>query len=140
MSSPARNFPDPIPQETLAEAGVWLAKLHGDSRGKKLEDGFHEWLRASPVNARAFEMTTDVWQEAGNLRRIVPLAAAPRPRFTLRVGMAIGVLIAAVVALGAWFLLPGGTATNVGEQRTLNLEDGTHVRSEEHTSELQSLV
>ena len=37
-----------VPPEHLAEAGVWIARLHGDRRDLQLEAGFREWLRADP--------------------------------------------------------------------------------------------
>jgi len=122
---------DLIPPERLAEAGVWIARLHGDERGPNLEAGVRQWLEASPLNAQAFELATEVWDESQNLRRVVPLAVdvpvAPRrgPRFYLAVGAAVVavVLIAALVG----YQFPAGVATGVGEQRMLTLSDGTRV-------------
>jgi transmembrane sensor len=117
-----------IPQDSLAEAGVWLARLKGPSRDKKLEAGFREWLHASPMNARAFEATTDVWQEAAGLRRIVPMVPIRGPWFLFsRSAVATAVAFVAVVAVAIGFLLPRGITTAIGEQRTVRLEDGTHV-------------
>ena len=72
MNSRTAKTKDPVPSEHLAEAGVWIARLHGDERGAALEAGFRQWLHANTLNARAFELATEVWEEAENLRRIVP--------------------------------------------------------------------
>lgn len=44
-----------------AEAAVWVARLHGSSRSRELEDGWRRWLEASPDNVRAFELATEAW-------------------------------------------------------------------------------
>src|SRR5688500_4725512 len=64
----------PIPPDRLAEAGVWIARLHGDDRNEAMEVGFREWLKAHPMNERAFELSTDVWEDSLNLRRVIPFA------------------------------------------------------------------
>lgn len=119
----------PVPPERLAEAGVWVARLHGDERGQEMEAGFRQWLRADPLNARAFELTTDVWNDAENLKRVIPFASAapakPAARhFTVSIAAAAAVLLLAGYFL---YLRPGTVATNIGEQRLLVLEDGTRV-------------
>lgn len=128
MKTAASTPEELIPPENLAEAGVWIARLHGADRGPELEAGFRQWLQASPMHARAFEAATDVWQEAGNLRRLIPLAPAPRS-FQRRLCVALAAAaFAVVIVVGALFLLQSrSVGTGVGEQRTLNLEDGTHI-------------
>ncbi len=39
---------EPVSPERLAEASVWIAKLHGDARGRAIEDGLRRWLQAHP--------------------------------------------------------------------------------------------
>lgn len=124
ISSEAKE--DPIPPERLAEAGVWIARLHGDDRDRDLEDAVRQWLQASPSNARAFELATEVWDDAANLRRLVPLDPMRRTRFpvALAATIAMGVTVLTMLAL---YLYPDGVTTAVGEQRMLTLDDGTRV-------------
>ena len=130
----------PIPPERLAEASVWIARLHGDARGRAVENGFRRWLQEDSVNARAFELATDVWNEAANLRQIVPpVAIARRPapgrqrgRSPLRFRIASAVIAAAasvLIAVGIALHLRADDdiGTGVGEQRQLTLEDGTRI-------------
>jgi transmembrane sensor len=121
----------PVSPARLAEASVWIAKMHGDSRGRAIEQGLRRWLREDPENARAFELATEVWDEAENLRRFVvfrPSAAAkPRRRSSgpLIAAAAFGMLLIAVGIV--WSQYAGMIATGVGEQRQLVLQDGTRV-------------
>lgn len=118
-----------IPPERLAEAGVWIARLHGDDRDRDLEDAVRHWLQASPLNARAFELATEVWDDAASLRRLVPLSAetrARRIRTPIALAAAAAMMLAVAVML-ALYLYPDEVRTGVGEQRMLTLKDGTRV-------------
>jgi transmembrane sensor len=133
MSTRELNNETPIPADRLAEAGVWIARLHGDDRDPALEAGFRQWLKAHPLNARAFELTTEVWEDSQNLRRVVPFAhqvapAAAQRRTRLSSSMIVAVAAAAiVVVISALLYFPRGVVTGVGEQRQLVLADGTRV-------------
>jgi transmembrane sensor len=122
-----------IPPERLAEAGVWIARLHGDERDRDLEKGFRQWLRADAMNAKAFEIATEVWELAPNLRRIVPFASdAPATR-QVRFSFALPALAAAVSAMllmviaAVLYLHSSSITTGVGEQRSVTLNDGTRI-------------
>ena len=39
MTSSADTQRKPVAPQCLAEAGVWIARLHGDSRGRAMENG-----------------------------------------------------------------------------------------------------
>ena len=129
MNQPPETVDGPISSERLAEAGVWVARLHGDEP-KAAMTGVRQWLKAHPMNARALELCTDVWEESYNLRRITPFAsegASPskgRRRLTIAVVAAAIVLAIAGVAL---FGTRSGVSTGVGEQRLLTLKDGSRV-------------
>lgn len=129
MSTAEATSTGEVPHQHLAEAGVWIARLHGESRSAQMEAGFREWLHASPMNARAFEVATETWIEAGNLRRLIPLAHGPRWQAARKPALVLSAIAAVIVGIGVTFLLlpPRGISTGVGEQRTLNLEDGTHI-------------
>ena len=36
-----------IPHERIAEAGVWIARLHADERSPGIETGFRRWPQAN---------------------------------------------------------------------------------------------
>jgi len=121
----------PVPPERLAEASVWIAKLHGEARGRAIEDGLRRWLQAHPENARAFELATEVWEESEKLRGVVPFRPLRhiehRPR-TAGVLLAAFACMLAFAAVGIiWFQYVGVVATAIGEQRQLVLDDGTRV-------------
>lgn len=120
----------PVPPERLAEAGVWIAKLHGDGRGRAIENGLRRWLQEDPENARAFELATEVWEDAEQLRRFVPFPpiqrVESRPRWQFVTAAAAMAIVVALVGV-IWFQNLGVISTKVGEQRQLVLEDGTRV-------------
>lgn len=117
----------PIPADRLAEAGVWVARLHGDRRDSQTEAGFRQWLSAHPLNRQAFELATEVWEDARELRRVVPFAyEAPRkPRPRMLVPALLAATLAAAAIAAHWW--PRDIQTGVGEQRLLTLEDGSRI-------------
>jgi transmembrane sensor len=130
MSSTEASSIQPISPERLAEASVWIAKLHGGVRGREIEHGLRRWLHANPENARAFELATEVWEESQQLRSVVPFRplhhVEHRPRWG-GMAAAFACVLAMVIAGIVWFQNVGVVATAVGEQRQLVLEDGTRV-------------
>jgi transmembrane sensor len=118
-----------IPPERLAEAGVWVARLHSDDCDGAMRTGFKQWLNAHPLNAAAFELTTEVWEEAHALRQVMPLASERSPSTTRRF-LVTGFAVAAamiLVAVTLVFFRQSDVTTSIGEQRSLALEDGTRV-------------
>nr|WP_298723583.1 FecR domain-containing protein [uncultured Steroidobacter sp.] len=119
-----------VPPERLAEASVWIAKLHGEARDRAIEDGLRCWLQAHPENARAFELATEVWDESEKLRTVVPFRPWHRvePRRHRGAWIAAFATVLALCIVGIiWFQYAGVVATAVGEQRQLVLQDGTRV-------------
>jgi transmembrane sensor len=119
-----------IPPERIAEAGVWVARLHSGEPDKIAMAGVKRWLKAHPMNVRALELCTEVWEEAANLRRITPFesqaVATPRKhRFLVLTATAAALLLVTGVLL--WLAPAPDIATEVGEQRLVTLKDGTHV-------------
>lgn len=131
MSSPQTTNKNPVAPERLAEAGVWISRLHGGNRTRAHENGLKRWLREDPENARAFEMTTEVWEDAANLRRFLPLhpKLSQRPRSSMAPIFGAAAMATMLMFLGAvlYFQNLGVTTTGIGEQRQLVLEDGTRV-------------
>jgi transmembrane sensor len=131
MSSPQTTNKNPVAPERLAEAGVWIARLHGGNRTRAIELGLKRWLREDPENTRAFEIATEVWDDAENLRQFVALRPkwSRRPRSSMAPIFAAAAMASVLLLLGAvlWFQNLGVITTGVGEQRQLVLEDGTRV-------------
>lgn len=118
-----------IPAERLAEAGVWVTRLHSGERDEAAIAGVKEWLNAHPLNAQALELCTQVLEESENLRRVTTFVdVGPTRRRRGRLVMAAVAAAVVTLALIGFFLSPRtGFSTGVGEQRLLNLKDGTHV-------------
>jgi transmembrane sensor len=117
--------------EARAEAAVWLARLHADTRSAADDRAFQDWLRASHHNEAAFEALTLVWDAAGGLGGM-PGVSVPR-RGPARLGRrsvlaGIGALVAAGAGMGVWQSAYAGVyKTDVGEQKHVQLSDGTLV-------------
>jgi transmembrane sensor len=129
MSASATSREDSVPPERLAEAGVWIARLHSGEPNKATAAAVKQWLKAHPMNERALELCTEMWEESENLRRVIPFEAEedpPSPRRHLRVAMAVATLLL-TIGVAFWFARPAVVATDVGEQRLLTLKDGTRV-------------
>ncbi|HEY6923722.1 MAG TPA: FecR domain-containing protein [Steroidobacteraceae bacterium] len=115
-----------------AEAAAWIALLHSPERNAEIEAGLKRWIEASPLHAAAWEAASDIWNETSNLPRRIPSpqTAAHRPArapyFRPALAMAV-VLCLACGGFAAKYFLHPRVNTVVGEQRTLNLEDGTRV-------------
>lgn len=129
MSPSESTTSEPVPPARLAEASVWIARLHGDARGRALENGLRRWLLEDPDNARAFELATEVWEDAANLRRFIPLQHSARKQTrTWRPMLAAAACAMLLVIVGVvWLQYQGVISTGVGEQRQLVLDDGTRV-------------
>ena len=118
-------------RKMVAEAAAWITRLHGSSRSAEVEAGFREWLAADAGHAAAFEGMTEIWDTmpavpAGQLPRVVVLPRSPVSRPWVRAAAAIA--LCAVIAC-AFVYLPRGLsyATETGEQRIVNLDDGSRV-------------
>jgi len=131
----------PVSPEIAAEAAVWIARLHGPGRGRRMEQEFRAWQAASPAHREAFERCTDVWQDvpriglatayraAASGQAAAAPAAADRRAAAWRwitASAVAGTLAVATVLVLHW---RGENAygTNVGEQRLVVLQDGSRV-------------
>jgi transmembrane sensor len=111
----------------VAEAAAWLAILHGPNRTADVEKSFSKWLKASAHHSRAFEEATQIWEDSARMPRPTRLIS-PRARTSVAhaaLALAAGVVLAIGCVL-AYFRY-SGVSTEIGEQRTLALEDGSRI-------------
>ena len=123
-------MPDPLPQQTKAEAAAWLARLRADDRTEADERAFQSWLAADARHTAAFETINAVWDAAGGLARDVRRRKAVRGAMTRRraVLAGVGTFIAASAGFSVWESAYAGVyETDVGEQKHVALDDGTQV-------------
>lgn len=115
-----------------AEAATWLSRLQSPARTPRVEEGFQRWLAADAAHAHAFELLTERLEVAQRLRtRSMPRrwhssVQRHRPSFGMA---ALGVAATlAVVTIGSLvYNRSAGVSTEVGEQRTLALTDGSRI-------------
>jgi transmembrane sensor len=113
-----------------AEAAAWISVLHSCERDAEIEAGLRRWISADPLHAQVWEVASDIWNETSSLpRRIPPSRAIPSRsrRVYLRPALALATLFLVVAAGLTLHQLHSSVSTTVGEQRVLNLEDGTRV-------------
>lgn len=122
------------------EAAAWHARLGAHSVSTSTLDEFFAW-RSRPGNADAYSRVQRIWDGTAQLADDPQIEAAfqdalgrtaranPTRRPRLLLGFA-AVGAAAVVALGAWSWLQARStfATVTGEQRVVQLADGSSVR------------
>jgi transmembrane sensor len=118
-----------IPAEYLAEAGVWVTRLHSGERDETALAGVKKWLESDPMNARALELCTEVWEASEGLKRVTTFVTpVPARRRRGRVAVLAAAVVLGIAALGSALVLRHPeVSTGVGEQRLLNLADGTRV-------------
>ncbi len=118
------------PRHIRARAALWVTELHGPERDGDLEARVKRWIAEDPRHSAAFELATEAWQKSGNLPAHLPPRTGSSPNRTGRVprpALAIlGVLIAALV-VGIYLARDGTLTTGSGEQKTVELTDGTQV-------------
>lgn len=129
MSKLSKSRDGIVPPERLAEAGVWIARLHSGEPDKAAVTAVKRWLKADPMNQRALELCTEMWEESANLRRVIAFETGenlPVPRRYLRISMAVAAILL-TLGLAFWFAQTPDIATDVGEQRLVTLKDGSRV-------------
>jgi transmembrane sensor len=120
-----------LSQRVIAEASVWIARISGP-HSEPAKKGLRRWLAESKSHQRAFNLATDIWDEAGSLRgcaaahlvRSNPAIATTR---YARAALAVSVACVAVAAAFAVYMHRAGVATGVGEQRLVTLDDGSKI-------------
>ncbi len=140
-----------------AEASVWITRLHGPNRTPEMEAGFRRWLAERPENAAEMEGLTEIWDLAGNgqaargvarldrwehsaeARELVELRARssvrpPQAQPRIWAYAALILLTCALASFGVYrFWWMPAYATDIGEQRTLQLADGSRVSLNSNT-------
>lgn len=123
----------PVSREILAEAAVWVTRLHGPERSRAMERECLAWQALSSAHRLAFERCTDTWQEAAGLTRAQIQSAVEERRGASSLGrravrVTVGVAMLGLAAVTALVLWPGQTyGTGVGEQRLVILADGSRM-------------
>jgi transmembrane sensor len=118
-------------RETVAEAAAWITRLHSSRRTPDVEAAFRSWLAADEEHRRAFEGMTEIWDtmpavSVGEMPRVAVWERPVRPRPWARA--AVVAMACAVLTVAAYFFWPSHDYTTaIGEQRIVNLEDGTRV-------------
>lgn len=123
-SEPVRN------DEAEAEAALWLARLHADTRTAEDEAAFRRWVDAAPENAEAFRHLTTVWDAVGGVSRTrFGNEEREAKRLSCRAVLAGAGAVAAVgIGFGGWQRAYAGVyQTGLGEQKTVPLDDGSLV-------------
>lgn len=132
-----------IQPEVRNAAQHWLLRLRSSDCSADEREAFEHWRIAEPIHDVAYRMVEDVWQRSASLgtdpslahllhqARCLPPERPWRQRATPALAMAACLVLAIGVGYYAWQKLgnvPAITyATATGEQRTLALDDGSHV-------------
>lgn len=117
-------------QTLNAEAARWLARLQRDDFTPADRVELDRWLDADPAHAVAFARTESAWERAERLRarpRSTRVGAAARSLLPARWAAVAAMLAVVAFGAGLWWAHWNSSiyATDVGEQRTVSLEDGS---------------
>jgi transmembrane sensor len=128
-------------ESIAAEAADWYARLRGEHLSELDAVRFRTWLAGDPLRRTEFEAITRFWDELGaiedapEVRRIKAsinarreARARPRPRSATMWVTAAAVVLALGVYLVGTQIGKDTYLTQVGEQRTVPLEDGSVVK------------
>jgi transmembrane sensor len=141
------------------EASEWLVEFRAGDADTPTRKSFHKWLTTSPEHIRAYLELAAIWNEGAALggstvfsedaliqavraeANVVALGhdaklSAPAQALQIRHGhlrwaiaASVGILAAGIVS---WYER-GIYATDLGEQRTITLEDGSHIELNAHS-------
>lgn len=131
MKAPTAAPSPSAARRARAEAAAWLAKLHGNQRTAAMEQAWRRWVAEHPDHAAAWELASDSWCETGDVPGVLPPRAlretTVRRMRSIGSFAAIAALCLLLSSLAVLYLDRHSVTTALGEQRTLNLADGTQV-------------
>jgi len=142
MNSSLNNNGDPVAAKAKDEAASWLTRLNSRVVDTAELEDFFAWRRV-PHNAEAYDELEAHWRMSLGLAgdRDIALALGealnvdhgPLRWAGLRIAMVAGVVV--LLACAAYFLLARDTVfqTVVGEQRLVQLEDGSRIHLDTNT-------
>lgn len=126
----------PISESLEAQAARWLAVLDSDNPPQQKITEFKEWINQSYAHRAAFEALLSLWDEMNILTQSVPPRRKEGYRLSFagtwsrRIAACLPLIMLTVLTL-ALVVTPAPQtsvyATNVGEQKTVELPDGTTV-------------
>jgi len=126
MNSNSNRLPT---RKQIGEASAWMAVLRAPDRTLDVEHGFQRWLTESPGHQAAFEAVSTAWEETAGLS---PVVLKPS-RSVLGRGFGQGFFAAAaalgLIAIAAllYYQHRASVETDIGEQRTVTLQDGSRI-------------
>jgi transmembrane sensor len=132
MGSRIAHLDEVAPRHIRVQAALWVTELHGPDRDSSLEARVRQWIAEDPRHAAAFEMATEAWQRSGDLPAPFPKPAPgtrerrPRARVLAPV-LAGSAILCGILAAAAYFLQHDVLVTGPGEQRTVELSDGSQI-------------
>lgn len=137
------------------EASEWLVEFRTGDAGPEDRRAFARWLRTSPEHVRAYLEFAAIWNEGnaldagrqfddetlvraalteGNVFSLNQVATAPRQQVSApwvpgtRLFAVAATLLVAVIGASVWLWVQRGLyATEIGEQRSIALADGSHI-------------
>jgi transmembrane sensor len=132
MTAVESRSPADIPLHIRNEAAAWIMQLHAADRTPSADSALRNWLSQSKTHREAFEIASDLWNAGATLpvSTIGRIArSGPRERLSPRRAWLAAAALAccALVAEFVYQSRDRSLTTVVGEQRSMTLEDGTHV-------------
>jgi transmembrane sensor len=110
------------------EAAIdWLSRIRTGAMTRTDRDAFDAWLSADEANRAAFEKAFAVWRDLKGVS--IPAVAAPprRQRWRLAAASLAAMLLLFYFASDLIILWRADFSTDVGELRTVTLEDGSRI-------------
>ena len=124
------------------QAAAWYARLNSREVAQSDLEDFRIW-RQSPGNRSAYAAVEDQWRRMGRLEgdpqvrgailQALSRPASGRPWFATPAFGLAAVGLAGLIAVGYVAFVQGVVATGVGEQRSVQLADGSRVRLDTST-------
>lgn len=140
MSNSEKIVTFPNRQELDAAAAEWLTTLDRDEVAPEDALAFHQWMAESDQHKAAFERISKFWDGLERLEELQDIALSafeshPSRRNWLSVKNGLSIAASVLILIGATLMvrlytaqLPDTYVTEIGEQRTIRLSDGSEVQ------------